>query len=261
MKTPALAVLAALLLLTPISPALHAQATPAPAGSAKSASVEDRRRALNDIFHEYWEANLKHEPEFASQVGDKRYNDKLSDYSVRAINDWLATEQNFLLQLAAIDPTGLSDQEKISREILIDDLTDDQEAAQFKEWEMPVNQMDGIYNEYPDLVTQLSFKTVKDYDDWIARLHAIPARLQPDHREHVHRRGRQAHASSLPHGEKFWSRCRPLPRKSLKTRPLAAAQKLSRMQSQQPTRTASALKRSPPFKKKSCLPTHDSPRS
>ena len=175
MKTPALAVLAALLLLTPISPALHAQATPAPAGSAKSASVEDRRRALNDIFHEYWEANLKHEPEFASQVGDKRYNDKLSDYSVRAINDWLATEQNFLLQLAAIDPTGLSDQEKISREILIDDLTDDQEAAEFKEWEMPVNQMGGIYSEYPRLVPQLSFTTVKDYDDWIARLHAIPA--------------------------------------------------------------------------------------
>ena len=40
---------------------------------------------------------------------------------------------------------------------------------------MPVNQMGGIYSEYPQLVPQLSFTTVKDYDDWIARLHAIPA--------------------------------------------------------------------------------------
>ena len=91
MKTPALAVLAALLLLSPISPVLHAQAAPTQAGSTKSASVEDRRRALNGIFHEYWEAELKHAPEFASSIGDKRYNDKLTDYSVRAINDWLAS--------------------------------------------------------------------------------------------------------------------------------------------------------------------------
>ncbi len=53
-------------------------------------------------------------------------------------------------------------------------MTEDQEAAEFKEWEMPVNQMGGIYTTYPQLVAQLSFTTVKDYDDWIARLHAIP---------------------------------------------------------------------------------------
>ena len=55
--------------------------------------VADRRKALNDLFHEYWEANLEHSPEFASSIGDKRYNDKISDFSVKAFNDWLATEQ------------------------------------------------------------------------------------------------------------------------------------------------------------------------
>ena len=39
---------------------------------------------------------------------------------------------------------------------------------------MPVDQMGGIYDTYPQLESQLSFTTVKDYDDWIARLHAIP---------------------------------------------------------------------------------------
>jgi uncharacterized protein (DUF885 family) len=34
--------------------------------------------------------------------------------------------------------------------------------------------MGGIHTNYPQLVAQLSFTTVKDYDDWIARLHAIP---------------------------------------------------------------------------------------
>ena len=137
-------------------------------------SLEDRRKALNDLFHDYWEDRLKHDPEFASDIGDKRYNDQISDYSVAAVNDRLAREQKFLLRLAAIDPTGFTDQEKISQELLIRQFEMDEEAAEFKEWEMPVNQMGGIYRDYPELAAELSFATVKDYDDWIARLHAMP---------------------------------------------------------------------------------------
>ena len=135
---------------------------------------EESTKALHALLHDYWEENLKRQPEFASTIGDKLYNDQVSDYSAQAINDWLAAEQDFLMKLAAINPTGLSDQDKVSQELLIRRLTDDQEAAEFKAWEMPVNQMGGIYATYPQLVAQLSFTTVKDYDDWIARLHAIP---------------------------------------------------------------------------------------
>ena len=170
LKTSAPALLASALLLSSLFS--HAQA--ASASPAQPGSVEDRRKALNALFHDYWEANLKHSPEFASSIGDKRYNDQIDDNSVRSINDWLAAEQNYLLQLAAIDPTGLTDQEKTSRDLLMRELAEDEEGAEFKEWEMPVNQMGGIYSEYPRLVAQLSFTTVKDYDDWIARLHAIP---------------------------------------------------------------------------------------
>ena len=163
----------ALAMLT-VAPALHAQkltAHPVPMGPA---TLEERRKALNALFHDYWEDVLEHDPEFASTIGDKRWNDKISDYSVKAINEGLEREQNFLMKLAEVDPTGLTDEEQASRELLLRKLAEDQEAAEFKEWEMPITQMDGIYDTYPQLVTQLSFTTVKDYDDWIARLHAIP---------------------------------------------------------------------------------------
>ncbi len=166
---PALA--ASALLLVSSAPLLRAQAPSA-------SPVEDRRKALNALFNDYWEDNLKHNPEFASSIGDKRYNDQISDYSVKAYNEGLAREQGFLLRLAAIDPAGLTDQEKTSRDLLLRQFTEDQEAAEFKEWEMPVNQMGGIYSTYPQLVAQLSFTTVKDYDDWIARLHAIPTAFE-----------------------------------------------------------------------------------
>ncbi len=155
------------LLFSCIQPSLRAQAAPV-------APVEERRKALNDLFHESWEATLEHYPEFASVIGDNRYNDRINDYSVKAFNSRLAEEQNYLMRLAAIDPTGFTDQEKTSRELMLRDLAQDLEGAQFKEWEMPVNQMNGIYSDYPQLVAQLSFTTVKDYDDWIARLREIP---------------------------------------------------------------------------------------
>lgn len=147
---------------------------PARAQATPPASLADRTQELHSIFHDYWEASLRHSPEFASSIGDKRYNDKITDYSVRAENAWLEQEQNFLLRLAAIDPAGIADQDEVSRELLIHDLTDDQEAAEFKQWEMPLNQMSGIHTTYPRLVAELSFASVKDYDDWTARLRAIP---------------------------------------------------------------------------------------
>jgi len=141
-------------------------------------SLEDRRKALNRLFADYWEDNLRHTPEFASSIGDKRYNDQISDFSVQAYNASLQREQEFLLRLAAIDPNGFTDQEKISRDLLFRQFTEDQEASEFREWEMPINQMGGFHTMYPQLVAQLSFENAKDYDDWIARLHAIPTAFE-----------------------------------------------------------------------------------
>ncbi len=169
-KSTLFALASSFLLLAPL-PKLHAQLTTGPAAPA---SLADRRQALNDLFHDYWEDRLKHDPEFASEIGDLRYNDQISDYSVAAYNDELAREQRFELRLAAIDPTGFTDQERISQDLLLRQFDLDQEASEFKEWEMPVNQMGGIYADYPRIVAELSFTTIKDYDDWIARLHAIP---------------------------------------------------------------------------------------
>jgi uncharacterized protein (DUF885 family) len=171
-KLTLLTLVSTVALLAPL-PALHAQ-VPGSAPASAPASLDDRRKALNALFHDYWEDYLKHNPEFASTIGDLRYNDQISDYSVRAFNDQLAREQNFMLRLAAIDSTGFTDEEKTSQELLMRQFEMDEESAQFKEWEMSVNQMGGVYADFPQLAPLLGFNTVKDYDDWIARLHAIP---------------------------------------------------------------------------------------
>ncbi|HKO17798.1 MAG TPA: DUF885 domain-containing protein, partial [Acidobacteriaceae bacterium] len=50
-----------------------------------------------------------------------------------------------------------------------------QEAAPFKEWQMPVNQYDGIQVDLPQLPTHTTFETIDDYDHYIARLGKVPA--------------------------------------------------------------------------------------
>jgi uncharacterized protein (DUF885 family) len=176
-KFPLFALSVSAFLLLAAAPVIHAQA---PSGiiqaalPAPPAALVANRKALNSFFAEYWQANMERNPEFASELGDTRYNDRVTDYSVKAENAWLEREANFLMQLAAIDTAGLTDQEKISRDLLLREFTDDQEAAEFKEWEMPLNQLGGIYSTYPQLAGELNFTTAKDYDDWIARLHAIP---------------------------------------------------------------------------------------
>ncbi len=141
---------------------------------AQVASVDASHKALTTIFDDYWQNTLKHSPEFASSIGDKRYNDQLSDYSVQEVNAALARGRVFLQRLSQVDTTGLSAQDQTSYEVLLRDLIDAQEAAKFKEWEMPVNQFNGLHTGLPQLVSQLSFNSVKDYDDYIARLNKVP---------------------------------------------------------------------------------------
>ena len=43
------------------------------------ADLESRRKALNDLFAQIWEDRLSHSPEFASTIGDNRFNDQLTD--------------------------------------------------------------------------------------------------------------------------------------------------------------------------------------
>ncbi len=144
-------------------------------GGAQAAPAPDRSKALAALFGEIWEDRLKREPEYASMLGDKRYNDQLTNFSASEVNNSLARGRGYIERLGAIDTAGLSEQEQISAEVMLRSLIDDQEGARFKAWEMPVNQFDGFHTGIARLPGQLTFETVKDYDDWIARLKKIPA--------------------------------------------------------------------------------------
>jgi uncharacterized protein (DUF885 family) len=136
--------------------------------------VADRLAAQNALFEEQYESDLRNFPERATAFGDYRYNDKLAEYSLDAIAQRHKTDEAFLARLEAIPTTGFSDQDQLSHDLLIRVLQ--QRIADFdlKEYEMPINQQNGIHTSLADLPLSVPFDSVKHYEDYIARLHQIP---------------------------------------------------------------------------------------
>jgi uncharacterized protein (DUF885 family) len=136
--------------------------------------IADRLAAQNVLFEEQYEADLRNFPERATAYGDYRYNDKFADYSLAGIVQRNETNAAFLRRLQAISTTGFSDQDQLSHDLLVRVLQ--QRIADFdlKEYEMPINQQNGIHTSLADLPLSAPFDSVKHYEDYIARLHQIP---------------------------------------------------------------------------------------
>ncbi len=136
--------------------------------------VADRVAAQNRIFDEQYESDLRNFPERATAFGDYRYNDKLADYSLAAIAARHKTDQDFLAQLQAIPTTGFSDQDLHSHDLMVRVLQQRIADYDLKEYEMPINQQNGIHTNLADLPLSVPLDSVKHYEDYIARLHQIP---------------------------------------------------------------------------------------
>ena len=166
------AVLTAMVLLPGALPAQRTQA------AGKAAEIEGRRAQLLALFDEEWQYELRSDPEDATSLGDNRYNDRLTDRSPKFYRSDEQTRRKFLARFEAIDPAGLSEQDALSRELMIRKLRQDIAGARFKPWEMPVNQMNGPHLSLLELVSLTPFNSVKDYDDYLSRLHQVPGMLE-----------------------------------------------------------------------------------
>jgi uncharacterized protein (DUF885 family) len=142
--------------------------------SALQSDVDSRRKQLNGLFAERWEYTMHTNPIYASMLGDKRWNDKLNDFSQAFIDQDLEKTRSFLTRFEAVDTSGFPPQEVLNKTLMVRDLRMNLEGARFKPWETPVSQFNGIHIEMPDLITVLSFETTKDYEDYNARLKAMP---------------------------------------------------------------------------------------
>jgi uncharacterized protein (DUF885 family) len=141
------------------------------------ASVASRVATQNALFDDAWQANLKMNPIQATAVGDYRYNDQLSDYSLAAPATRHQRDLSDLARIKAIDPSGFPEQDLISHDLFLRQLQERVEDYDLKEFEMPLSASGGgggIHANLADLPLSMPFDSVKHYEDYISRLHQIP---------------------------------------------------------------------------------------
>lgn len=167
----AIAVAASLIAIAPIAPTLAAQ-------PAQAATTESKAQRLDRLYAEYWEETLKLSPIQATLQGDPRYNDQMPDfYSAEFRAEAVAFSERWLKKVEAVGPAGLQGQDLLSYEIFVEDLRDALEAEKFPGWMLPVNQMGSLVTYaamFGSGTGPQPFKTVKDYENWLARGNRLP---------------------------------------------------------------------------------------
>jgi len=124
------------------------------------------------LLDEAWEWQLKENPMMASGLGDRRYNDQWTDNSIQAIKRRQDETREFLRRAYAIDRTALSEDDQLNYELFRRSLQDRVDLFKFDSHLIPFYQRGGVQN-LDSNTSRLRFVTVKDYEDWIARLGQI----------------------------------------------------------------------------------------
>lgn len=125
------------------------------------------------LLDEAWEWRLVQSPVFASSLGDRRFNDKWADLSIGAIEARHQQRQTFLDRLTAIDSAGLSANDQLNYDLFRRELHNSIDGHQYKNYLMPINQRGGVQS-LESTAERLRMQTVKDYEDWLARMAAVP---------------------------------------------------------------------------------------
>ena len=129
---------------------------------------------LNALIDREWQYQLHEFPEMATSIGDNRFNDRITDISPEAFKKRAEHAAVLLAELKAISPDGLSAEDKLNLALMLYNTQVDVEGTRFKDWEMPVNQVNGAHLGYASLSKDMPFNTVADYENYIKRLRAMP---------------------------------------------------------------------------------------
>jgi uncharacterized protein (DUF885 family) len=144
----------------------------------QTASLADRLAKQNALFEEFYQTGLKNNPERATSFGDYRYNNLLGQYSLEEIQRQHAENDVFLKRLQAIPTDGMNDTDLLSHQIMQRQIEREDVNYSLKNYEMPVNQQNGIHTRLADLPLSVPLDSVQHYQDYISRLHQIPRVLE-----------------------------------------------------------------------------------
>jgi uncharacterized protein (DUF885 family) len=142
-------------------------------GNAQKEKESGTAKSLHELFAAEWEYRMQQEPDSASQLGDRRWNDRWPDDSLEAFARRHQHNQEVLANLAKIDRSALTPADQLNYDLFKRNYEDRVEGYKFLPFLLRMNQRGGIQTT-DELGDSLRFQTLKDYQDWIVRLRSFP---------------------------------------------------------------------------------------
>jgi prolyl oligopeptidase len=144
--------------------------------SSRSLAAQDTNATaeqLHKLFEDEWERSLVDDPTYASWLGDPRFNDRWQDVSPEAIDRRITHRRAILKRLDEFDVKQLGQTDRISLQLFRRKYQNVVDEYPFGWHLVPLNQRGGIQDE-STLADAMSFESVQDYENWIARLTSFP---------------------------------------------------------------------------------------
>jgi len=139
-----------------------------------SAVRADAATDLRALLDEAWEWRMAEYPVTASQLGDRRYDDRWTDLSLAAFERRQEQQRAFLRRLLAIDSSALSPQDQLNHDLFRRELQNSIDGYEYNGRLMPMSQRGGIQS-LDTVAENLRLSSVQDYENWLARMAAVEA--------------------------------------------------------------------------------------
>jgi uncharacterized protein (DUF885 family) len=131
-------------------------------------------QTLAQLTGDYWEWRLAQQPELATRVGRTEHNDRWRDLSKPARDRQRKDREEFLEKAMYLSPGNLNPTDLVTSLLMEHELRTQLDALDYLNLVQVVSQSDGVHNEVFTVIDQMPARTVKDYENIIARLRALP---------------------------------------------------------------------------------------
>ena len=140
--------------------------------ACQSFAANKDTKALHAFLAAEWEYTMEQSPDWASQLGDRRWNDRWPDISLGAIEARHAHNVDALARLKKINRAKLPPADQLNYDLFEYETQLALDEFPHRWFLIPLNQREGIQTA-DDIADALRFETVKDYEDWIGRLSRV----------------------------------------------------------------------------------------
>jgi len=135
----------------------------------------DPGQQLHQLFAQDWQARLARSPMLATRMGQLETSDQLMDVSEKAYQNWLDQSELLLAQLSDVPFKQLTAADQINYQIFKAQLERRISEIKFKSYQIPFLSDSGFHTEILRLHQQVPLSTLSDYQNYLARLEAVPA--------------------------------------------------------------------------------------